>query len=55
MSEKNKNAIFVTATELKNKLGYYLLQISLQNKPIIITKHGKPYYIVNTLEVYNGK
>lgn len=49
MAKKTKDAFYVTSTELKNNMGEILFDSAQTNKPVIITKFGKPCYIINKI------
>jgi prevent-host-death family protein len=40
---------FASVAEIKDKLSRYLAQARKQNEPIIVTRHGKPYALIQPI------
>jgi prevent-host-death family protein len=41
---------FASVAELKNQLSEYLVQARKKGEPIVVTRHGKPYALIQPLE-----
>jgi len=41
--------LFASVAEVKNQLSRYLAQAKKTGKPIIVTHHGKPYALIQTI------
>ena len=40
---------FASVAEIKNRLSEYLARARRQGEPIIVTRHGKPYALIQSL------
>jgi prevent-host-death family protein len=40
---------FVSVAEVKNQLSRYLAQAKRTREPIVVTHHGKPYALIQTI------
>ncbi|MBI2088306.1 MAG: type II toxin-antitoxin system Phd/YefM family antitoxin [Deltaproteobacteria bacterium] len=40
---------FVSVAEVKNRLTVYLAQARKKREPIIVTRHGKPYALIQPI------
>ena len=41
---------FANVAQLKNGLSAYLARARKKNEPIVVTRHGKPYAVIQPLE-----
>ena len=41
--------LFASVAEVKNQLSRYLAEAKKTGKPIIVTHHGKPYALIQTI------
>jgi len=40
---------FASVAEVKNRLSHYLAQAKRTGEPILVTHHGKPYALIQTI------
>jgi len=50
MKYRRGPARFASVAEVKDRLSEYLLRAKKDKKPVVITRHGKPYALLQPIE-----